>query len=182
MTIRTDSDVRTAARPEPSIRARRIAVLAADGVDDDALAQVVRTLSSRGANAQLVAPRPGCLRTASGVELRVDLSLITTRSLAFDGVIVPDGERSVRDLRWDPRAWIFLTEACENGLPVLAAGNASILFDEGIDDRLAVCSDGHVLIAPLGISHAVLCAFVDAIAEAGVARARKAPALAVASF
>ena len=71
MTILTESSVLvTKAKPEPSIRARRIAVLASDGVEDDALAQVVRTLSARGATVQLIAPRPGHLRTASGVELR----------------------------------------------------------------------------------------------------------------
>jgi len=182
MTIRTDSDVVTVARGEPSIRARRIAVLASDGVNDDALSQVVRTLSVRGATVQLVAPRPGDLRTASGVELRVDLSLITTRSLAFDAVVVPDGERSVRELRWDPRAWIFLTEARENDRPVLAAGHGCQLFAGETDDRLPVRPDGHVILAPLGVTHAVLCSFINTIARASEARARRSPALAVATL
>jgi putative intracellular protease/amidase len=182
LTIRTETVPVTAARPEPSIRARRIAVLASDGVDDDALAQVVRTMSARGATTQLVAPRPGSLRTASGVELRVDLSLITTRSLAFDAVIVPDGERAMRELRWDPRAWIFLTEACQNMRPILAAGHACQLFESDLDDRLPVCPDGQVILAPLGVTHGVLCSFITTIAETSEARARRSPALAVASF
>jgi hypothetical protein len=182
VTIRTESVPVTCARPEPSIRARRIAVLASDGVDDDALAQVVRTMSARGATTQLVAPRPGSLRTASGVELRVDLSLVNTRSLMFDAVIVPDGERSARDLRWDPRAWIFLTEACENTRPILAAGSACQLFDSEVDDRLPVCPDGQVILSPLGVTHAVLCSFITTIAEASQARARQTPTLAIATF
>ena len=182
MSVRQEAVLVSCGKAEPSIRARRIALLASDGVDDGELAQLVRALSARGANVQLVAPRPGILKTASGVELRVDLSLINTRSRAFDAVIVPDGERSVRDLRWDPRAWIFLTEACENGQPVLAVGQAVDLFDEGVDDRLAVCCEGRVLVAPGGLTHAAVCSFIVAIAQASDARVRASKTLAVATL
>jgi len=162
-----------ACAPEPSIRGRRIAALTSDGVDDDVLATLTRTLTSRGANVQLVAPRPGCIRTQAGVELHVDHSLITTRATEFDAVFVPNGEKSVRELRWDPRAWVFLTEACENRCPVLAVGHGVELFDRGIDDRLAVCADGRVVMAPSGVTLDTTYDFVSAIAAGSGVRARR---------
>ena len=163
---------------EPCIRGRRIAALASDGVDDDALATVVRTLGARGATVQLVAPRPGVIRTESGVELRVDLSLVTTRALQFDAVFVPNGERNVRELRWDPRAWVFLTEACENGRAILAVGHGVELFDPSVDDRLAVCAAERVVLAPEGVSSSATYAFIAAIADESAVRARQKPVLA----
>jgi catalase len=166
----------------PSIRARRVAALAADGVDVRALAAGARALAARGATVQLVAPRPGVVKTASGGELRVDLSLITTRSLPFDAVFVPDGPRSVRDLRWDPRAWVFLTEACEQGKPFLAVGHGVELFDPAAGDRLAVCAADRVVLAPRGATPDATHAFIAAIATRSDARARRTPAVAVATI
>jgi catalase len=168
--------------PEPSIRGRRIAALTSDGVDDDVLATLTRTLTSRGANVQLVAPRPGSIRTAAGIELHVDRSLITTRAVEFDAVFVPNGEKSVRELRWDPRAWVFLTEACENRRAVLAVGHGVDLFDSGLDARLAVCADGLVVFAPDGVTLDATRDFISAIAAEVRARARLAPALSIATI
>jgi len=165
--------------PEPSIRGRRIAALTSDGVDDDVLATLTRTLTSRGANVQLVAPRPGCIRTEAGVELHVDRSLITTRAAEFDAVFVPNGEKSVRELRWDPRAWVFLTEACENRRAILAVGHGVELFDPEIDHRLAVCADGRVVMAPSGVTLDATYDFVSAIAAGSCARARQAAAVTI---
>jgi catalase len=166
-----------------SIRARRVAALAADGVEGDALAAVARALAARGANVQVVAPRPGTIAAADGS--RCDMSLITTRSLAFDAVFVPGGERSVRDLKWDPRAWVFLTEACERGKAILAVGLGVRLFeldDAGTeeDDRLGVRAERGLVLARGGVCEAATRAFIAAIAGQGMARARRAPALAVA--
>lgn len=173
-------DFRTVAwTPEPSIRGRRVAALTSDGVDDDVLAALTRTLTSRGANVQLVAPRPGCIRSAAGVELHVDRSLITTRAVEFDAVFVPNGEKSVRELRWDPRAWVFLTEACENRRAILAVGHGVVLFDSGRDDRLAVCARGRVVMAPQGVTPDTTYDFVSAIAAGSGKRARHARAVAV---
>jgi catalase len=166
-----------------SIRARRVAALAADGVDGDALAAVARALAARGANVQVVAPRPGPLAAADGSRVHVDMSLITTRSLPFDAVFVPGGERSVRDLKWDPRAWVFLTEACERGKAILAVGLGVNLFeldDAPEDDRRGVRAERGLVLAREGVCEAATRAFIAAIAGEGVARARRVPELAVA--
>jgi len=168
--------------PDPSIRGRRIAALTSDGVDDDVLAALTRTLTARGANVQVVAPRPGSIRTEAGIELHVDHSLITTRAIEFDAVFVPNGEKSVRELRWDPRAWVFLTEACENRRAILAVGHGVELFDPNLDARLAVCADGRVVMAPQGVTLDATHDFIAAIAGQGAARARRSPASAVAAL
>ena len=163
-------------REPASIRARRIAALASDGVDGGALLAVARALAARGATLQVVAPRPGALRAADGSEVFVDHSLITTRSLPFDAVFVPDGERSVRDLKWDPRAWVFLTEACEQGKAILAVGRAIELFDlDGVRcrERPGVRAARTLVLARDGLSKNATQAFLEAIAGEGRARARR---------
>jgi len=164
-----------------SIRARRVAALAADGVDGEALQAVARALSARGATVQVVAPRPGALKAADGSEVFVDHTLITTRSLQFDAVFVPGGERSVRDLRWDPRAWVFLTEACEQGKAILALAQAIELFDiEGVRcrERLGVRAARSLFFARDGRCKRATRDFIEAIAGEGRARARRSPVFA----
>ena len=52
-----------------SIKTRRVAILAADGVDDTALSSMKQALAAVGAKAKVVAPRLGSLKSANGAEV-----------------------------------------------------------------------------------------------------------------
>src|SRR5690606_38971743 len=74
-----------------TIETRKIAVLAADGVDDISLNAVRADLEGAGAVVEIIAPRQGFLRSENGVEIAVHHSLLTAASVLYDAVYVPGG-------------------------------------------------------------------------------------------
>ncbi len=93
------------------IATRKVAILAADGVDDGALSSMKKALAAAGAKAKVVAPRLGVLRGVKGAEVTVDFSFLTAGSVLFDAVYLPGGEQSVEILKGDAKALLFVTEA-----------------------------------------------------------------------
>ena len=105
-----------------SIKTRRVAILAADGVDDIALSSMKHALAAVGAMAKVVAPRLGSLKSANGVEVNIDFSLLTTSSVMFDAVYVPGGEKSVEMLQGEGDALHFINEAYKHCKAIAATG------------------------------------------------------------
>jgi catalase len=94
-----------------SIRGRKIAILIADGVDAAAVESMRAALKKEGAVAELIAPKFGLIATEGEAELLADKSLLTTASVFYDAVFVPEGVNSVAFLEADPDAVHFLDEA-----------------------------------------------------------------------
>ncbi len=93
------------------IKTRKIAILAADGVDDGALAGMKKALMAAGAQAKVVAPRLGTLKGAKGAQVTIDFSFLTAGSVLFDAVYIPGGPQSVEILKGDAKALLFVKEA-----------------------------------------------------------------------
>ena len=93
------------------ITTRKIAILAADGVDDAALTSMKKALAAAGAQAKVVAPRLGVLKGAKGAQVHIDFSFLTAGSVLFDAIYVPGGEASVEILKGDAKALLFVKEA-----------------------------------------------------------------------
>ena len=93
------------------IATRKIAILAADGVDEAAIARMKKVLEAAGAQAKVVAPRLGMLQGENGAQVSVDFSFLTAGSVLFDAVFVPGGEASVNILKGDAKALLFIKEA-----------------------------------------------------------------------
>lgn len=93
------------------IDTRRIAILAADGVDDAALAGMKKALTAVGAQAKVVAPRLGTLTGVKGTQVPIDFSLLTAGSVLFDALYLPGGDASVEILKGDAKALTFVLEA-----------------------------------------------------------------------
>ena len=74
-----------------------------------------KALTDAGAQAKLVAPRLGVLKSAKGAEVKVDFSLLTASSVLFDAVYVPGGEKSVKALQKHVEA----AGVCAGGLQTL---------------------------------------------------------------
>jgi catalase len=94
-----------------TIKTRRVAVLTADGFDDDELNKALEALTSQGAQAKVVAPRLGYIRSRQGNDLKVHFSLLTASSVLFDAVYLPGGEKSISTLTKEPAAIEFIREA-----------------------------------------------------------------------
>lgn len=94
-----------------SIETRKIAVLAADGVDAQAIESVKKTLIKEGALVDIISPRQGKLLSQIKTDIPIDFSFLTTSSVFYDAVFVPGGAESVRQIAGDADAIHFLNEA-----------------------------------------------------------------------
>jgi len=94
-----------------TIKTRRIAALAADGVDETALGRMKKALLAEGAQVKVVAPRLGSLNGSKGGEIHIDFSFLTAGSVLFDAVYIPGGEQSIEILKGDAKALMFVKEA-----------------------------------------------------------------------
>jgi catalase len=94
-----------------TIKTRRVAVLTADGFDDDELNQAMEALTSQGAQARIVAPSLGYIQSRQGKDLKVHFSLLTASSVLFDAVYLAGGEKSISTLSNEPSAIEFIREA-----------------------------------------------------------------------
>lgn len=115
------------------ITGRRVAILATDGADARAIQRLTRELESRGAMAKIVATHVGPI-DAGGTELTAHESLLTQKSVTFDGVFVAPGDASVEALVQKGEALQFVTEAYRHCKPVAASGRGSALLEQaGVD-------------------------------------------------
>ena len=90
------------------IATRKIAILAADGVDEAAISSMKKALQAAGAQAMIVAPRLGTVRGLKGGQVPVDFSLLTASSVLFDALYVPGGEGSIDILKGDAKVLVFI--------------------------------------------------------------------------
>jgi catalase len=93
------------------IKTRKIAILVADGFDSAAVFAMKKALTAAGAQAKIVSPRLGRLRSAEGTEVTIDFSLLTASSVLFDAVYIPGGDQSVKALMAETDAVEFISEA-----------------------------------------------------------------------
>jgi catalase len=128
-----------------TIATRKIAVLAADGVDVAGTQLFIDGLRERGAIAEVLAPvGGGGLAGGDGGELSVDRALTTMASVLYDGVVVPCGPEAVATLAQDGYALHFIAEAYKHLKPIAAFGaGLDLLRAAGIPRQLA--SDNTVL-------------------------------------
>lgn len=107
-----------------SIKTRKIAILAADGVNENSLTTVKEILLADGAVVEVIAPRLGTIISDNDVEITVNRSLLTSASVLYDAVYVPGGTNSVATLEANADAIHFLNEAFKHCKPIAADADA----------------------------------------------------------
>ena len=113
-----------------TIGTRMIAVLAADGVDDDSLMNMKKALEDAGAVVKIVAPHLGTILTAGGQELMAEKAFVNSSSVLFDAVFIPSGIKSVMTLKEEHKAIHFLDEAYTHCKAIAADGDGVDLWRE----------------------------------------------------
>jgi catalase len=131
--------------PEDSIKTRKIAILLADGFDDEAVSETSKALLTAGAGPKLIAPRLGVVTGAKGTQLKVDFSFLTAASVLFDAVYIPGGEASVSALTGEQDALEFVQEAFKHCKTIAASGVGTDFLNAALSDK--VQSDDAGLIA-----------------------------------
>ena len=107
-----------------SIKSRKIAILAADGVNDESVMAMQDALLEQGAVVEIIAPRLGTITAENNTIVPVKHSFFTTASVLFDAVYVPGGTNSIATLAADPDAIHFLNEAYRHCKPIAADEDA----------------------------------------------------------
>ena len=115
------------------IKARRIALLTADGVNDEAFTKIKFQLCELDAMVVVIAPKHGFVTTKSGDQYPVDESLLTAASVVFDAVYVAGGD-SVKILSSHPDALHFVAEAFKHCKPIASDGNGSDFLQKSIPE------------------------------------------------
>jgi catalase len=129
-------------QPTDSIATRKIAVLAADGVDGASIAAMKTALAREGAVVHVLGPHLGSLKGADG-EVAVDHRLVTMPSVVYDAVFVPGGAAGVLALQADGDALHFVSEAYKHGKPIAASRDGSgVLRTAGVPEGASGVAEG----------------------------------------
>jgi catalase len=156
------------ARPgDGSIRARRVAILVADGVDGNALSVLAERLAAAGAVPRFVGSRLGQAESVTGEPIDVDVTMEAAPSVLFDAIVLPDGMDAIQHLMSDGRTLEFLKDQYRHCKPILALGAASDLLDKaGIPSTLPSGKpDPGLVVGRPGKSEAAGDAFMTALAR-----------------
>ncbi|MCF3192454.1 catalase HPII [Pseudomonas bubulae] len=112
-----------------NIKTRKVAILAANGVDGKAIDALKQALAAEGAHGKLLGPTSAPVKTAEGNLLAVDASMEGLPSVAFDAVHVPGGAASIKALSGDGVALHYLLEAYKHLKAIALHGEAGQLLD-----------------------------------------------------
>ncbi|SDE44953.1 catalase [Dyadobacter soli] len=110
--------------PKDSIKTRKIAFLAADGVDSNSLNAVKAALEAEGATVEVIAPRLNFILSTTDEEIPVHHSFLTAASVLYDAVYVPGGTNSVATVEAEADAVHFLNEAFKHCKAIAADAGA----------------------------------------------------------
>lgn len=103
-------------------KSRRVAILLEDGYDYNEVMQVKEALEAAGVTVEIVSKFQGKRLSSTGQEMEVDKSHVTTASIMYDAVYIPDGEKSVRKMMGLGDALHFVAEAFKHCKPIATSG------------------------------------------------------------
>ena len=112
-----------------SIATRKVAILAADGVNVADAEAVGKALQAQGAKVAVLSSRLGALKGGNGGTLAVDYRIVAEPSVLWDAVFVPGGAQSVKTLPHSGEALLFVREQYKHAKPICAFGDGVALLE-----------------------------------------------------
>lgn len=106
----------------PTIASRKVAIVCADGVDEQAVLNIKIALVKEDAKGFIIAPYQGNVKTDKGGEIAVDFSFLTCSSVLFDAVFIPGGQ-GLNELSQDADVMDFLNDAYRHCKVIGAQGD-----------------------------------------------------------
>ena len=110
------------------IKARKVALLMADGVAGESLMAVHKALGTAGAVPKLVAPHIGLVTSATGDSLMADASLENEPGFLFDALVLPDGQKAIDALAKDAHTMEFIRNQYRHCKTILVLGDGKALI------------------------------------------------------
>ena len=114
-----------------SAKGRKVAILAADGVDPGQVEAAQAALKAEGAMGEVVGTHLGMLGSVEAKK-----TFANTSSVLYDAVFVPGGTQSVETLKRQGDAHLFIDEAFKHGKPIAASGEGKSLVEATQAGRL----------------------------------------------
>jgi len=112
-----------------TIISRKIAVLAADGVDASSLKVVTDAIRSEGGIIHIISPKLGQIMGSDNKPIQVEESFLTAASVLYDAIYLPGGKDSVNKLQSNADAVHFLNEAFKHCKAIAADTGARLVLD-----------------------------------------------------
>lgn len=122
--LERDPSLSLYANADKSVKSRRVALLATDGVSGKDVQAIYKALLAAGVHPQLFAPRMGTIKTAEGDDLKVDGTIEGNPSVLVDAVAVPGGKPSIDALMKDGDAIYYLRQAYRHLKAIALVGDA----------------------------------------------------------
>jgi catalase len=161
-----------------SIATRVIAILVADGVNEESVMEMQDALTDQGAKVEIIAPHGGTITAGNNTVVPVNQSFLTAASVLYDAVYVPGGKNSIAALKAEADALHFLNEAWRHCKAIALDKEATVLAgDTYFRDQVASSLAEPGLIT--GKSKKIIEDFIAAIQQHrfwGRETARKVPA------
>jgi catalase len=145
-----------------SIVTRKVAILAADGVDENSLTAIKKAIEAEGGVTEVIAPRLGFITAENDTKIQVDESLLGAASVLFDAVYVPGGLNSVATLEADADAVHFLNEAFKHCKPIAAHDQAVQVLEATYFSKKMENDEGVIVSSDAG---KLATAFISAIKQ-----------------
>ncbi len=128
-----------------SIATRKVAVLAADGVNGAQLDKMKTSLLKKGAVVHIIAPKGGKITAASGKKsYNVDAAISTTESVLYDAIYIPGGEDSITELLKEAKYIKFVNETFKYCKAIAADGEGKKLLDASFAKKYLKDSSIHI--------------------------------------
>lgn len=105
-----------------TIASRKVAIVCADGVDEQAVLNIKMALVKKDAKGFVIAPYQCNVKTDKGGEMAVDFSFLTCSSVLFDAVYIPGGQ-GLNELSQDADVMDFLNDAYRHCKVIGAQGD-----------------------------------------------------------
>lgn len=120
-----------------NIRTRKVAILCDDDVDGNQVKQLKDILLKNGAIVRLVASHLGVILDNEGNEINADDSILTTSSVLFDAIAVPDGtKKMVVSMKSSSKYKEFVRDTYLHFKPIYCNGVSAEFVKQAIGDDL----------------------------------------------
>ena len=127
-----------------SAQTRKVAILTADGVTAAAITDMRSKLTSAGVHSYVIAPHEGSISTSTGGKIPVDFSLLTTKSVQYDALYIPDGKAAIATLKTSGAATLFVEETYKHYKSIAAGGDGRDLITAAITTPKVLTQPGVV--------------------------------------
>lgn len=130
---------------DKNLEGMRVAILAADGVEQVELIKPRKALDDAGARTTLIAPKSGKIKGMKhdhlGDQFEVDMTLDQANPEEFDAVLLPGGAMNADALRMENAAQEFVRYMDDSGKPIAVICHGSwLLVSAGLVDGRTLTS------------------------------------------